>query len=88
MTGQEDAVGGQGEIVQRGLAAQQPHQLGEIVSQQRLAAGEPDLVHPETAKDAHQTIDLLEGEDRLARQPDVVLLGHAVAAAHVAAIGY
>ncbi len=55
--------------------------------QQGLAAGQPELVHPQPGKDADQAIDLLEREDRLPRQPDVILLRHAVAAAHVAAIG-
>ena len=36
--------------------------------------------------DPGQPVDLFEGEDRLARQPDVFLLRHAVPAAHVAAI--
>ena len=45
------------------------------------------LLDAETGEDAGQPVDLLEGEDGRAGQPHVLLLRHAVAAAHVAAVG-
>jgi hypothetical protein len=66
---------------------QQSYQFGEVVSQERLAAGEADFVYAPAGEDADQTIDLLKGENRFARKPEVVFLRHAIAAAHVAAIG-
>ena len=62
-------------------------QVRQIVAEQRLAAGEPQLGDAETDEDPRETVDLLEGENRRARQPHVFRLRHAVAAPHVAAIG-
>jgi hypothetical protein len=58
------------------------------MAQERLPSREPDPVHPEIAEDADETVDLLEREDRVPRKPDVLLLRHAIAAAHIAAVGY
>jgi len=84
---EEHPVRGQGEVTNPRVAGDHLDQGGEVVPQQRLPAGEPDLVHPQPGEHAHQPRDLLEREDRLARQPDIVVLGHAVAAPHVAAVG-
>src|SRR5208282_4690757 len=43
--------------------------------------------HPERAENSHQPRELLEAEELRARQPEVVRLGHAVAAAQIAAVG-
>ena len=63
------------------------NELGQVASQKRLAAGQPDLVHPEGREDVDERLDLLEVQDVLARQPHVVRLRHAVAAAQVAPVG-
>src|SRR5205807_4389893 len=58
----------------------------EVAPQQRLTARETYLVDAELDEDVGQPGDLLEHQDFLARQPDVLLFGHAVAAAQVAAV--
>ena len=60
---------------------------GEVAAQQRLAAGEPDLVDAERHEHIHERGDLLEMQHVLARQPDVLVLRHAVLAADVAPVG-
>ena len=70
------------------LVAPQPFdQRGEIVAKQGLAAGEPELADAQAREDAGEPIDFFEREDRLAGQPDVLCLRHAVTTAHVAAVG-
>src|SRR3989442_14484040 len=59
----------------------------QAAPQQRLTTREADLVHAELDEDVDEAADLLEVEDLLSRQPDVLLFGHAVAAAQVAPIG-
>jgi hypothetical protein len=58
---------------------------------QRLAAGDADLLDAEVDEDAGDALDLLEGQQLLARQEGVVVaehfLGHAIHAAEVAAVG-
>ena len=60
---------------------------GDVAAEQRLAAGQPDLVDAERQEDVDERARLLEVQHVLARQPDVVVLRHAVFAAQVAAIG-
>ena len=62
-----------------------------MAAQQGLAAGQPDFLHAMGDEDAGQAGDLLEAQQVLVGQELVVLvehfLGHAVAAAEVAAVG-
>ena len=64
----------------------------EIAAQERLAAGDPQLLHTEVDEHARDPLDLLEGEELAARQEAVLvaedLLRHAVHAAEVAAVGH
>ena len=69
------------------LPRQHAHQRRKVAAQQRLAAGQPDLVDAERQEDVDERADLLEVQHVLARQPDVVVLRHAVFAAQVAAVG-
>src|SRR4030095_7609740 len=64
-----------------------PDEIGQAAPEQRLAAGQTDLVDAEAREDVDQAPDLFEGQDVVARQPHVVLLGHAIAAAEIAAVG-
>ena len=57
------------------------------LTQKRLAPGDADPASAQLGEDGGETAELLEGEKRFAREPDVVLLRHAVAAAEVAAVG-
>ena len=70
-----------------GRAGKARDERRKIAAEQRLAAGEPDLVDAEPDEHVDQPLDFLELQDVLARQPHVILLGHAVAAAQVAAVG-
>ncbi len=70
-----------------GRRRQAANQIRQVAAQQRFAAGQTDLVHAERREDVDQPLDLFEVEDVFARQPDVVRLRHAVAAAQVAAVG-
>ncbi len=71
-------------------AASRRDQDLEIATQQRLSAGDPELLHAELHEHARDPLDLLEREELAARQEPVVvpedLLRHAVDAAEVAAV--
>ena len=73
-----------GRGVQSGGAADD---VDQPAAQERLATGEPDLVHAQVDRDANDTNDLVVGEHLVARQPLESLRRHAVGAAQVAAIG-
>ena len=93
---QQGSVGGQREVerlaVGRAQFAQHANQDVEVLAQQRLAAGEPELLHAVRNEDAGNARDLFETEQRALRQEAVLLveyfLGHAVAAAEIAAVGH
>ena len=88
LIGQQHAVGGEREIVAvRACAAIIRTSAGDVAAQQRLAAGQPDLVDAERQEDVDERAGFLEVQHVLARQPDVVVLRHAVFAAQVAAVG-
>ena len=85
--GEQDTVGRQREIVDAAFRRQQAHESGKVPPQQRLAAGEPHLVDAERDEDVDQRTDFLEMQQILARQPDVLVLRHAVLAADIAPVG-
>ena len=62
----------------------------EVAAQQRLAAGETDLLDSDPDELAREPLDLLEGQELLAVEEPIAasedLLRHAVDAAEVAAI--
>ena len=62
------------------------HQARQVAAHQRLAAGQPDLVDPQRRRDPDEARDLLEGE-QLGPVQEGDVLGHAVGAAEVAAVG-
>src|SRR5712692_5156111 len=74
-------------IARARLGGEEADEARQVAPEERLAARETDLVHPEIHEDVGERADLLEVEDLLAREPDVVLLGHAVLAAQVASVG-
>ena len=87
LVGKQHPVGGQRQIVEAGIGGQHLDKHWQVAAQQRLAAGEADFLHPQLGKQANQGVHLLERQQVLARQPDVLLFGHAVLAAQVAAVG-
>ncbi len=89
---QQYTVGRQGQIVDALDLRQSSHQFRKVGAQQRLAAGEPDLVRAIGDEQSGQTIDLLKRKPRRARQERVMLRkfvgGHAVGAAEVTAVDH
>ncbi len=84
---EQDAVRRQREIAKAGLRRHHRDERRQVAAEQRLAAGEANLVHAEADEDVDKAADLLEMQHVLARQPGVVVLRHAVFAAQVAAVG-
>ena len=84
---EQHAIGGHGEVSDSRTGSQSMDEVRQIATQERLAAGQPDLVHAEPREDIDERFDFLEVQDVLAREPHVVRFGHAVAAAQVAAVG-
>ena len=72
----------------RGLAAKHSNQLRKIAAQQRLAPREAHVFDAQRGKHLHQPRNFLESQQFLPRQPDVLLLRHAVVAAQVAPVGH
>jgi hypothetical protein len=66
-------------------------QVLEVAAQQRLAAGDADLLDALVDEDFRDAHDLLEGQQLLARQEGVIVvedfLRHAIHAAEIAAVG-
>ena len=86
--GQRDAVRGHRKVVKIWLRGQLCDERRDATTQERLTAGEADLVDAQRQKQIDEAIDLLELQDVLAGKPDVLRFGHAVAAAEIAAIGH
>ena len=63
------------------------HQVCHVAAKERLPAGQPHLIDTQRGEYIDERLNLLEVEDVFPRQPDVFLLGHAVAATEIAAIG-
>ena len=83
LLGEEDTVGSERQIADRVLSCQQPHERRHVSPEERLTAGEPQLVDAQTGEDIDQRAHLFKGEDVLAGQPDVVFFRHAVRAAEI-----
>jgi len=81
------AVGGHAEVVDLLDVGEHAREPWEIPSDQRLAAGQSDVMHAHRREKRDQPRDLLEREDLLAVQPGQALGRHAVLAAEVAAVG-
>ena len=66
-------------------------EVRQVAPDERLAAGDPELLDAERDERPRRPFDLLEGQDLVARQERVVLpedlLGHAIGAPEVAPIG-
>ncbi len=83
---EQHAVGRHREVVQPRLAGEDLDERGQVVAHERLAARQADAVDAERAEDVGEPADLFELEQVRAGKPHVVLLGHAVVAAQVAAV--
>src|SRR5215218_1802077 len=81
------AVGRERQVVAVRDRAQLLDQPPQLLAHERLAAGQPHVVHAHLAQHAHEPLDLLVGEQRVAVEPRQPLGRHAVRAAEVAAVG-
>ena len=90
MLREQHAVGRQRDVLHAFERGELADQLGDIRAQQRLAAGEPHLLHAELHEQARQPRDLFERQALGRLQEAIVLVKrlprHAVRAAEVAAI--
>ena len=89
LIGEQHAVGGQREVASgpacaASIAHQRRRGRGAAAARRRSAGPCPRRAPRKTSTSA---LDLLEVQEVLARQPDVVVLRHAVLAAQVAAVG-
>ena len=50
----------------------------KVLAQERLAAGEPHAIDAQVGENSHEARQFFKGEQLLARQPDVILLRHAI----------
>ena len=83
------AVGGQRQLVERAalqMARKLAHQMHDVLAHQRLAAGQPQLADALLDEDGAEPVELFERQQVLLRQEGHVL-GHAIGAAEVAAVG-
>ena len=60
---EEEAVGGHGQVGEAGNSRDARDQVFDVVTEQRLAAGEPDLLNAEADREADDALDFLEGKD-------------------------
>ena len=88
--GQEGAVGGKREV-EPVDPREHPNEGLDVAANQWLASRDADLLDAEAGEGAGDALDLLEGEELGAGEERVVaaedLLGHAIDAAEVAAVG-
>jgi hypothetical protein len=90
LLGEQRPVGRQGQIESADVG-QHCDQALQMLAQQRLAAGQSDLFDAVRLEDACQARDLLERQQLGARQERIVVaehvLGHAINATEIAAVG-
>ena len=93
---QRGTVGGERQVdlaaVGPSQGGQHPDERRQVTPDQRLAAGDAQLLHAQSDEHARDPLDLLEGEDLVLGQELVVaaehFLGHAIRASEVASIGH
>ena len=85
--GQQDAVGGQGQVLDAGDRHQLANQLGEAFADQRLAAGDAQLADAHGDRNLNKMLDFLERQDVLAGLELDPFFGHAIETADVTAVG-
>jgi hypothetical protein len=84
---EQDPVRGQREVIDAGDRGEEPHEIGQALPHERLAAGQSDFSDPEPGRDASEPLDLLEREHLAPGHVRRVLLRHAIEAADIAAVG-
>ena len=85
---QQDAVGGQGDIIYGIDAGQHPHQFRQSQPDQGFAAGNPHLIDAQLGGSFDYGIDFFIAENVVMGYQSNALGRHAVDAAQVAAVSY
>jgi hypothetical protein len=81
-------VGGQADILNAAYPRYGRDQATNVLSDQGLAAGQPDLPHTAIRGDAHDPYDLFIGQDsRMAERSDA-RGGHTIDTSEITAVGY
>ncbi len=86
LLGQQHAVGGHRQVLNSGNGDQLLDQPGQILPHQRLAAGDAQLVDPQSGRYSRETLDLLERQNFPAIHKLDIVLRHAIKAADIAAV--
>ncbi len=88
---QQPAIGGQRDFRHAQILFQDANEIRQIRPQQRFAAGQTHFLDPQLAKGAHDPRQLRQAYQLVLFQKGMVraenLLGHAIGAAKIAAIG-
>src|SRR5450755_3148558 len=91
LAGQQRRVRGEREISNAGDRSEHAHELFDVAAQQRLAPGQPDLLHAMRDEDARQPRYFLKAEQLRCRHECVAAaedrFRHAIRAAEIAAVG-
>lgn len=69
VAGEEEAVGGHGQVLDAGDGGETFDEAGETGTEQGFAPGEAEFTNAEAGEDAAGTFDFLEGEQLGARNP-------------------
>ena len=64
-------VGRERKVLDRRQRGQPRHEFRKAASQKWLTTGEPDLLHADAAEQRDETLDLLERQEHVLRQPGV-----------------
>ena len=91
LCGEQRTIGGQRQVVDARNAGKPRDQLRQALSQQRLAAGQAQLVDADTRESAHQDFYFVERQARRRIQAVVVrhlIGGHAVTASEIAGLDH
>jgi hypothetical protein len=90
MLAQTHAIGGEAKFFQRAaleMAGEIVHQFSDAPAHQRLAPGQADMPDPAADQQTGQPVQLFQRQQVLLGQ-ELHVLGHAISAAQIAAVGH
>ena len=88
MSSQQHAVRRHREILNGRTRGQSFDQQRQVAAEEWFSTRDADAVHTGVGEDIHERGDLLEAQHLVSRQPDVVVFGHAVLTAQIAAVSH
>ena len=86
--GELGAVGRQREVLEAGEGLEPPHDVQQVLADQRLAAGQSHPPDAEAHQGADDRLDLIRREEVAVAEGEVGVLRQAIGAAQVAAVGH